>query len=322
MSNAVRRTALLAMALLLGVGCRDRTEAPEGGQANTGGERDRDAMAEGPIPLSPALCDDPSRMRELRRSLRGGDEAPGYGEVDPETVRRMLAAPTEGPFYMVNLIKYRERAVYPDGRATDLSGREANALYAPTEFLAAIGARVVFTAAVDEQIEGESPLWDDVAIVEYPCPLAFFAMSANPGFKDRLIHKQAGLETTLVLFTKLEPAPPGGAPEPSAGTHPYAAESPTSVAMHVMRFRDVARYDDGTNEPRRSGREAWEIHQASGVSASRGPGVHTTHTFAVQGTLIGDGREWDEVRLLRTLGRAGSPALANDATRQASERHR
>ena len=52
---------------------------------------------------------------------------------------------------MVNLIKYREWAVYADGRETDLTGREANALYNPVEFLSAIGARVVFSTEVDDR---------------------------------------------------------------------------------------------------------------------------------------------------------------------------
>ena len=35
----------------------------------------------------------------------------------------------EGPIIMVNLLKFRDRAVYKDGRETDLSGREAYEIY-------------------------------------------------------------------------------------------------------------------------------------------------------------------------------------------------
>ena len=85
---------------------------------------------------------------------------------------------------MANLIRYRDKAVYADGRETDLSGREANALYAPIDFLAAIGARIVYAS---EALESDG-VWDDIAIVEYPCPLAFFAMSSEPEFKARALH--------------------------------------------------------------------------------------------------------------------------------------
>ena len=33
------------------------------------------------------------------------------------------------PIFMVNLLKFKERAEYPDKRETDLSGREAYAIY-------------------------------------------------------------------------------------------------------------------------------------------------------------------------------------------------
>ena len=36
----------------------------------------------------------------------------------------------EGPIYMVNLLKFKEKAVYEDGRQTELSGQAAYALYA------------------------------------------------------------------------------------------------------------------------------------------------------------------------------------------------
>jgi hypothetical protein len=122
-----------------------------------------------------------------------------FGEINLEQVQRMMQAPTEGPFYMVNLIRYGDKAAYPDGRESDLTGREANALYSPIEFLAAIGARVVFSAEVDQQIDGDDPIWHDVAVVEYPCPVAFFAMIAHPDFQARAVHKKAGVETTYVM---------------------------------------------------------------------------------------------------------------------------
>ncbi|MEL6180992.1 MAG: hypothetical protein AAFS10_18690 [Myxococcota bacterium] len=125
------------------------------------------------LELSPTLCDDPSHLAPLLESIQASDGDDAFGGVNEEQLQRMLMAPTDGPFYMFNLIRYRDQAVYPDGRDTDLTGREANALYSPTEFIQAIGARIVFNTAVHDQIDGDDVLWDDIAIVEYPCPLAF-----------------------------------------------------------------------------------------------------------------------------------------------------
>ena len=46
----------------------------------------------------------------------------------PENVQGFIAV--EGPVQMVNLLKYREKAEYEDGRETDLTGAEAYSLYA------------------------------------------------------------------------------------------------------------------------------------------------------------------------------------------------
>ncbi|MEM9074402.1 MAG: hypothetical protein AAGE52_38265 [Myxococcota bacterium] len=314
MSESTRRAAVV-IAFLFGTSCGDDTAEPDAAMPDTGLS---DSGAEGPIPLSTMLCDDPSLVAALGDSF--DEMSRGFGDVNPEIVQRMLAAPTEGPFYNVNLIRYREQAVYPDGRATDLTGREANALYAPTDFLAAIGARVVFTGAVNEQLEGDDTLWEDIAIVEYPCPLALFAMIADPDFQARSIHKDAGVETTLVLVAYLEAA--GPVEDQSGSSHPPTAADPAFDIMHVMGFHDIAQYEDGVDEPERSGAEAWELYQAGGTSASMELGIYTTGSFVVDGVLIGDARVWDEILILRMPSRAGFEALLEDETRSAGSYHR
>jgi hypothetical protein len=52
------------------------------------------------------------------------------GFIDPtrESFAAFRAADREGPIHMLNLVRLRERAAYPDGRAA--SGAEAYAAYA------------------------------------------------------------------------------------------------------------------------------------------------------------------------------------------------
>ncbi len=66
--------------------------------------------------------------------------------LNPVQAMRMqsISPDADLPFYMLNLATYRERAVYPDGRETNLTGREASSKYAPFEFLAEVGAEVSF----------------------------------------------------------------------------------------------------------------------------------------------------------------------------------
>ncbi len=272
-----------------------------------------------PLPLTGDLCDDPAAIEALADTVGG---LVAGGGVNPEQVQRMVAAPTDGPFYMVNLIRYRERAQYPDGRQTDLTGREANALYAPVEFLQAIGARVVFNTEVDDQIDGDEPTWESVAIVEYPCPLAFFAMLGHPEFQARAIHKTAGVAQTIVMVTERMPVPAPADPEQSQSPHPPTAEDPAFDLIHVMDFHEQAQYAEGSDEPPRTGREAWEAYQAGGAGASAALGIYLTGRLVVQGVFIGDDRSWDEVLLVRMPSLAGFRALQDDETRREGDHHR
>ncbi len=51
----------------------------------------------------------------------------GYIDPTKESFAAFRAADREGPLHMLNLVRLRERAAYPDGRAA--SGAEAYAAY-------------------------------------------------------------------------------------------------------------------------------------------------------------------------------------------------
>src|SRR5579875_674563 len=95
---------------------------------------------------------------------------------DPAVAGAFFASPDEGPFVMVNLLKFKEHAEYADGSDSHLSGREAYERYGVEvrRLLEALGGRVVFSGAVTGLLLGEvEELWDAVALAEYPSPAAF-----------------------------------------------------------------------------------------------------------------------------------------------------
>ena len=47
-----------------------------------------------------------------------------------EQINGFLENPEIGPISMVNLLKYKDKAIYEDGRDTNLTGEEAYKLYA------------------------------------------------------------------------------------------------------------------------------------------------------------------------------------------------
>src|SRR5690554_6058177 len=85
----------------------------------------------------------------------------------------------DGPVVMVNLLKFRERAAYPDGRDAHLSGFEAYMRYglAVASIVEGLGGRMLYAGAVDGLMIGHADeLWDQVALVEYPSRKAFSEM--------------------------------------------------------------------------------------------------------------------------------------------------
>ena len=309
--------ALMICAALVGCGDEGNTNG-DGGDGGGDGPANVDTA---PLELTTDLCDDPANMTAVLESP-SGNALFASGQFNEEQVERMIASPTEGPFYMFNLIRYREEAVYADGRETDLTGREANALYNPAEFISAIGARAVFNTEVDDQIDGDDILWDDIAIVEYPCPVAFFAMLAYPDFQERAIHKDAGVETTIVIVTDLEPTPPPEDPDQSEAAFPPTDDDPAFDLIHVMDFHDIAQYEPGAGEPERTGEEAWAEYQASGQGASNELGHYRTASLIVQGVFSGDDRDWNEIQIIHMSSQAGFQALLDDETRNAGKYHR
>ncbi len=124
---------------------------------------------------------------------------PAYGVPNWEMLSRwmQLDPHDDGPFWALNLMKYHAVARYADSR-DGVSGREADDAYAPLGPLAAVGATVVLVGDVRDQALGD-PAWDRVAIVRYPTRAAFFAMQERDDFKTQHVHKEAGMECTIVM---------------------------------------------------------------------------------------------------------------------------
>lgn len=120
-----------------------------------------------------------------------------------------------GPIVMVNLLKFRARAQYPDGRDAHLSGREAYLRYgaAFVPLLRAIGGRIVFAGDVTFLTLGRvESMWDQVALAEYPSRDVFLRLTESPEYRAIAVHRAAGLEGQLNIETVR-----GGVPNTLAG---------------------------------------------------------------------------------------------------------
>lgn len=125
-----------------------------------------------------------------------------YPEADQ--LAAMQEAGPDGPIVMVNLLKFRQRAQYPDGRDAELSGREAYLRYGleVEKLVRAVGGRVLFTGDVTFLTLGRAEsLWDEVALAEYPNRAAMLRMALSPECQAIAHHREAGLEGQLNIET-------------------------------------------------------------------------------------------------------------------------
>ena len=119
-----------------------------------------------------------------------------------DQVRAFRDRQTGEPIYMLNLLKFKEKAVYEDGRETNLTGREAYALYGEgfRKIMEPRGARVVYSGEVRGWLIGEGEgAWDSVAIISYPSTQVMLDMMRDPDYQAAQQHRAAGLEGQLLI---------------------------------------------------------------------------------------------------------------------------
>ncbi len=116
-----------------------------------------------------------------------------------------LIGDSKSTIRMVNLLKFKKKASYEDGRETDLTGKDAYKIYAKevsTVHLPKVGGKIIFSGEVSRLLIGEvEDLWDMVAIAEYPNKKAMLKMISDNDYRESEKHRSAGLEGQLNIET-------------------------------------------------------------------------------------------------------------------------
>lgn len=253
-----------------------------------------------------------------------------YGALDRAEARRLLDTPPESDasFYLVTYVRHRAQAAYADGRASSLTGKQANDLFASLmqPILSAVGAQPIFLADVEQTlIDAHGADWNQVAVVLFPSRAKFVEMIERPDFRAAEVHQEAGVERMLALVTEILPLSiPDELLHVDLATLPYppTPSDPPVTVVHLLDFNDIARYPDG-RPTTLTGREALELYEQARTPQALPLGVRPGIHLAVEGQLIGDGRPWEEFRINNFPSRAAFAKLTTaDSLDQAGYENR
>ena len=241
--------------------------------------------------------------------------SPKYGQIDRDyAIRLATISPEEdGPIWMVNLMKYHDVAQYGDEAAQKVSGREADNLYTPLEPLAAVGAEIVYVGDVDSKLLGDDRNWDRVAVVKYPTRRSFVEMQQREDFQKKHVHKEAGMQETIVMgclpvdLSSMQ----GSLPDWEDVEYPATKEDGPIVALHVLKFHSDIVIGETSEEMAEYTKKASEVALKHGVRISG--------WFGVEGTIVGDGRQWDQVWFNAFPSKAAFMAVVKDSERRKAQ---
>jgi uncharacterized protein (DUF1330 family) len=121
------------------------------------------------------------------------------GAVNPtgEQFRALTGSVKQGPFVMVNLLKFSA-----GGRHPDETGMASYERYAGTvdALLRKSGGRLLWLGSVDQIFIGaDTDGFDHVMLVEYPSRQAFIDMVSSPEYLEANQDREAGLERAVLL---------------------------------------------------------------------------------------------------------------------------
>ncbi len=115
--------------------------------------------------------------------------------------------PRDRPIHMLNLIRFRELADYPEGHpmhGKGLTGAEAYAIYEQRfqELVADDGAAMVWEGPLECVVTGPAGEWDKAFVMGYPHAGVFMAMVKNEAYvRDALPHRTAAVaDSRLIRF--------------------------------------------------------------------------------------------------------------------------
>ncbi len=128
--------------------------------------------------------------------------------VDPtrEAFSMFKTLDRPGPIQMLNLVQFRDKAIYEDGRHA--TGAEAYAAYGRDSYpvFSRLGGKIIWRGNFELMLIGPSDKnWHACFIAQYPSVSAFVAMLRDPVYRKAVKHRQAAvLDSRLIRMAPSE----------------------------------------------------------------------------------------------------------------------
>ena len=143
---------------------------------------------------------------------------------------------------------------------------------------------MVLVAPVETHLRGDAIVWDRIAIVLYPTRMSFVEMGMREDFQKQHEHKNAGMETTIVVASMPRDD------EPTPTDLSSSAGTGDRLLLQLVVDADAPDLTDDIDSTR-IGR------------------------FVVEGRIFGDDRDWAEARWDRVSADTAASLAAQDAVR-------
>ena len=139
-----------------------------------------------------------------------------YIDPSPSNFKAFKDLPRDEPIHMLNLLRYRDLAEYPEGHehhGNGWTGRRAYEEYGKTSgpIFADVGGTVVWRGSFQTMVTGPEPddkVWHDGFVAQYPDAGAFFAMIKDPDYQLAVVNRTAALVDSRLM--RFKPGETGG----------------------------------------------------------------------------------------------------------------
>ncbi|MBA2742836.1 MAG: DUF1330 domain-containing protein [Chthoniobacterales bacterium] len=130
----------------------------------------------------------------------------GHVDIVREQFLALRDSQHQGSVHLLNLIRLREHADYPDGRAA--TGIEAYQTYGRVSepVLARVGARIIWEGQFESMLIGPgNEHWDLCFVAEYPSVKVFVEIIRDPLYREAAAHRKAAAEDSRLIALKPRP---------------------------------------------------------------------------------------------------------------------